>query len=60
MTDKEALNFLKNTRMHIILSRMNGKSILTANIVEATARAIQALEEKVNAQEAAASEGIHE
>lgn len=60
MTDKEALNFLKNSRMHTVLPRMNGKSILTANIVEATARAIQALEEKVNAQEAAASEEIHE
>jgi hypothetical protein len=60
MTDKEALKFLKDSRMYNILPRMNGKSILTTNIVEATGRAIQALEEKVNAQEAAASEGKHE
>lgn len=60
MTDKEALKFLKESRMHTVLPRMSGKSILVTNIIEAHARAIQALEEKVNAQEAAASEGIHE
>lgn len=60
MTDKEALKFLKESRMNILLPRMSGKSILVANFTEAFARAIQALEEKVKAQEAAASEGKHE
>lgn len=54
MTDKEALKFLKELHMQIMLPRMNGKSILTAHIIEAHSRALQALEEKVRAQEAAA------
>lgn len=60
MTDKEALKLLKDSRMNIMLPRMSGKSILVAHFTEAFARAIQALEEKVNALEAAASEGKHE